>query len=121
VNAHFRLAALLLAILPGVIEVRAQIPAAASSNANAAALTNATLEELMNIQVTSVSKKEESLSKTDAAIFDTRFGWTPKPRLELSVAGQNLLTPLHAEFHNAYELRRTLIERSIYGKITWRF
>jgi len=40
---------------------------------------------------------------------------------EFSVVGQNLLTPLHAEFHNAYEVRRTLVERSIFGKFTWRF
>jgi hypothetical protein len=41
--------------------------------------------------------------------------------IELSVVGQNLLTPLHAEFHNAFEVRRTLVERSVFGKITWRF
>src|SRR5512141_2412510 len=32
-------------------------------------LTTVSLEDLMNIQVTSVSKKEQSLSKTGAAIF----------------------------------------------------
>src|SRR6202521_115675 len=32
-------------------------------------LTQASLEDLMNIQVTSVSKKEQSLSKTGAAIY----------------------------------------------------
>src|SRR5512140_2701287 len=32
-------------------------------------LTTVSLEDLMNIQVTSVSKKEQSLSKTGAAVF----------------------------------------------------
>ena len=32
-------------------------------------LANASIEDLMNIQVTSVSKKEESLSKVGAAVF----------------------------------------------------
>jgi iron complex outermembrane receptor protein len=52
---------------------------------------------------------------------DTRFAWRLGEFTEFSVVGQNLLTPLHAEFHNEYELRRTLIERSVFGKITWRF
>jgi iron complex outermembrane receptor protein len=53
--------------------------------------------------------------------LDTRLAWRVGKFVELSVVGQNLLTPLHAEFHNAYEVRRTLIERSVFGKITWRF
>jgi iron complex outermembrane receptor protein len=53
--------------------------------------------------------------------LDTRFAWRARRSVELSLVGQNLLTPLHAEFHNAYEVRRTLVERSIFGKITWRF
>jgi hypothetical protein len=49
------------------------------------------------------------------------FAWRLGKSTEFSVVGQNLLTPLHAEFHNAYEVRRTLVERSVFGKITWRF
>jgi hypothetical protein len=41
--------------------------------------------------------------------------------IEGAVVGQNLLSPLHAEFHNAYEVRRTLVERSVFGKVVWRF
>ena len=52
---------------------------------------------------------------------DSRFGWRLGKKVELALVGQNLLTPLHAEFHNAYELRRTLVERSVSAKITWRF
>jgi len=52
---------------------------------------------------------------------DSRLAWRVGKSTELSVVGQNLLTPLHAEFHNAFEVRRTLVERSVFGKITWRF
>jgi hypothetical protein len=39
----------------------------------------------------------------------------------LSVGGQNLLTPRHAEFPDELGTSGTLIERSIFGKIAWRF
>jgi iron complex outermembrane receptor protein len=52
---------------------------------------------------------------------DSRLAWRVGKSTELSVVGQNLLTPLHAEFHDAFEVRRTLVERSVFGKITWRF
>jgi hypothetical protein len=41
--------------------------------------------------------------------------------LELSVAGQNLLTPRHIEFANANQVHVTQVERSVVGKLTWRF
>jgi iron complex outermembrane receptor protein len=53
--------------------------------------------------------------------LDTRFAWRIGEFTELSVVGQNLLTPLHAEFHNDFEVRRTLIERSVFGKVAWHF
>jgi len=53
--------------------------------------------------------------------IDTRLAWRIGESAEFSLIGQNLLTPQHAEFHNAFEVRRTLVERSIFGKITWRF
>jgi iron complex outermembrane receptor protein len=52
---------------------------------------------------------------------DTRLGWRIGRSIELSLAGQNLLAPRHAEFHDAYEVNHTLVERSVLGKITLRF
>jgi len=52
---------------------------------------------------------------------DTRLGWRVGERLELSVAGQNLLTPRHPEAAFEYVLNPTLIERSVLGRIMWRF
>jgi hypothetical protein len=51
--------------------------------------------------------------KTSGGYFDRQ--------LELSVAGQNLLRPLHLEFANAFEVDHTQVERSVVGKMTWRF
>jgi iron complex outermembrane receptor protein len=53
--------------------------------------------------------------------LDTRLGWRLGESVELSVAGQNLLRPRHPEFHDALQVNRTQIERSVLGKITWRF
>lgn len=73
------------------------------------------------MDVTSVSKKDEKLSRTAAAIFvvtseDIRRG----QGLSLSVQGQNLLKDHHLEFiDSAGASRSTLINRSAYAKITW--
>lgn len=53
---------------------------------------------------------------------DVRLAWRPRKEVELSVVGQNLAARSHPEFTtgNAGPLPRE-IERSVYGKITWRF
>ena len=51
--------------------------------------------------------------------LDLRLAWRPIPSLELSVAGQNLLHEHHAEFGSPTARRE--IERSVYGKVLWRF
>jgi len=49
------------------------------------------------------------------------LGWKPKKNLELSIVGLNLLDE-HPEFKSDFMLTPlTEIQRSIYGKITWRF
>jgi iron complex outermembrane recepter protein len=50
--------------------------------------------------------------------FDLRLGWRATDRLELSLVGQNLLDDQHAEFWTSV-LKE--VERSFYGKATWRF
>ncbi len=51
--------------------------------------------------------------------LEARIGWSPTPALEVSVVGQNLLRPSHAEFNPPAS--RQLIERGVYGKVLWRF
>ncbi len=56
------------------------------------------------------------------ARFDARLGWRPGERIEFSVVGQNLATPRHIEFvDNSGFFVGTEVERSVFGKITWRF
>jgi iron complex outermembrane recepter protein len=50
--------------------------------------------------------------------LDLRLGWRPTERLELALAGQNLLHAQHAEFFTA---RPEEVQRSVYGKAVWRF
>jgi iron complex outermembrane receptor protein len=52
---------------------------------------------------------------------DTRIGWRHGEGVEFSIVGQNLLRPQTAEFGNAAAVAGTEAERSVFGKITWRF
>jgi iron complex outermembrane receptor protein len=52
--------------------------------------------------------------------LNVRLGWRPNDRLELSVTGQNLLHDEHPEY-GLPGPNRIEIERSIYGKVQWRF
>jgi len=45
---------------------------------------------------------------------DLRYAWRPSRALELSVTGQNLFDPRHAEWQNQAE-----IGRSVFVKVTW--
>jgi len=58
-------------------------------------------------------------SLPDYEEMDSRLAWRAVPRLELSVAGRNLLHDRHVEFGigNA----RRFIERSVYAQLAWGF
>jgi hypothetical protein len=66
------------------------------------------LAELMDQDVTSVSKEPEPLA------------WHPTKNLEISVVGQNLLHDQHPEY-TFPSPTQVQIERSVYGKIAWHF
>jgi iron complex outermembrane receptor protein len=53
--------------------------------------------------------------------LDTRLAYRIGESTELSVTGSNLLQPQHAEFSDQYGLLHTLVERSVFVKVTWRF
>lgn len=50
--------------------------------------------------------------------LDLRLGWRVSERLELSLVGQNLLHDQHPEFSTTAVKE---VQRSVYGKATWRF
>jgi iron complex outermembrane recepter protein len=52
--------------------------------------------------------------------LDLRLGWRASESIDLSLVGQNLLNESHAEFGPATAFREE-VERSLYGKVTWRF
>ncbi|HSK75271.1 MAG TPA: TonB-dependent receptor [Thermoanaerobaculia bacterium] len=52
--------------------------------------------------------------------LDLRIGWSPIPRLDLSLLGRNLLHASHPEFGAPSPLREE-VRRSVYGRVTWRF
>ncbi len=54
--------------------------------------------------------------------FDLRLGWMPVDGLDLSLVGQNLFRSQHAEYAPFFSgAPASLVERSIYIKVTWRF
>ena len=53
--------------------------------------------------------------------LDTQIRWRIRRPIEFSVVGQNLLTARHVEFGNTYGVDYTQVQRSVLGKITWRF
>jgi len=53
--------------------------------------------------------------------LDTRVGWRMGEFTEVSIVGQNLLRPRHAEFPDSQLIDYMLDQRSIFGKLTWRF
>jgi iron complex outermembrane receptor protein len=58
----------------------------------------------------------------DYIALDMRLAWTPKPGLEVSIIGQNLLDSSHPEFNPDFIFSLpTEVERSVTGKVTLRF
>lgn len=54
--------------------------------------------------------------------FDARIAWKPAKNLEFSLVGRNLADNQHLEFKPAIiTTAPTEVERSYYGKVTWRF
>ncbi len=55
--------------------------------------------------------------------LDARLSWKPFQNLEISVVGQNLFDNQHLEFKQELIVNTisTEVERSVYGKIEWRF
>jgi iron complex outermembrane receptor protein len=54
--------------------------------------------------------------------LDARLGWRPGEKIEFSIVGQDLATPRHIEFVDITGFFvGTEVQRSVFGKITWRF
>jgi iron complex outermembrane receptor protein len=53
---------------------------------------------------------------------DARLGWRPAEKIELSFGGQNLLSPRHLEsLADDALVISTMVKRTVYAKVTWRF
>jgi iron complex outermembrane receptor protein len=52
---------------------------------------------------------------------DSRLGWRAREPLEFSLVGQNLLSPRHLEFADTLGINGTLVVRSVFAKVQWRF
>jgi iron complex outermembrane receptor protein len=53
--------------------------------------------------------------------LDLRAAYRPIKNIELSLVGQNLLAPNHLEYVSENQTLPTVINRGIYGKMSWKF
>ena len=54
--------------------------------------------------------------------MDISLGWKPIEYVEVSLVGQNLFAPRHSEFvEYIFFNEDAKLERSLYGKVTWKF
>jgi iron complex outermembrane receptor protein len=51
---------------------------------------------------------------------DARVGWRVCDEVLLEIVGQNIFDESHREFGNATEIGATEIQRSVFGRLTWR-
>jgi iron complex outermembrane receptor protein len=52
---------------------------------------------------------------------DSRLGWRAGESLEFSIVGQNLASPRHLEFADTLGINGTLVLRSVFARVQWRF
>ena len=93
-----------------------------SHDPNRHLLLRSSLEPLRTVQIDSTFRFVSQIANQRVpsyAELDARLAWQPKPALEFSIVGQNLLHNRHAEFGTP--LNRQDISRSVYGKVVWRF
>jgi len=53
--------------------------------------------------------------------FDTTLRWLPNENFSIDITGQNLFDPEHQEFNGGTYHNPAEVERSVFGKITYRF
>jgi hypothetical protein len=81
-----------------------------TSQSSPSDLTQVNIEDPLNLEVTSASKKEQKLSRVAEAIF------------VITQVGQNLLADPHLEFVGPDQIEQSgLIERRACAKLTWQF
>ncbi|MCK4306046.1 MAG: TonB-dependent receptor, partial [Candidatus Eisenbacteria sp.] len=60
--------------------------------------------------------------KIDAyTAVDARIGWMPHNQIELALVGRDLLDASRGEYASEMNNSHTLVQRSVYGLVTWRF
>ena len=76
-----------------------------------------------NLQLDTWFRYADSFGNVPSYVtLDARIAWTLFEGLEVSIVGQNLMESEHLEYQEDYlNTAYVKIERSVYGKLTWRF
>lgn len=76
------------------------------------------------VQLDSYVSYVDNLASKDVDAYvrvDARLGWSPMKSLQLDLVGQNLFSTQHEEFASPILGHATEVERSVFGKVTWRY
>lgn len=69
----------------------------------------------------SVNLLDEQREQEDYILIDINLVWSPTANIEFMLAGQNILEDEQLQYASEYVTPATAIERSFYGKLTYRF
>jgi iron complex outermembrane receptor protein len=67
-----------------------------------------------------VTERLQELSVPGHSRLDLRAAWKPRKDLSIEVVGQNLLRRRHQEYNMIDFLVPSMLERSVYAKVTWK-
>jgi iron complex outermembrane receptor protein len=101
------------------------ISATPGSSAKHHLQTSSVLKLRSNVEWSATVRYVSRLATPNIASYvgaDSTLQWRPRGGLEVSITGQNLLGPRRMEFGNQSKvLFPSPVERSVFGKLTWRF
>jgi iron complex outermembrane recepter protein len=65
----------------------------------------------------------EAMQIPEYITMDLQLAWQARKNLEFTLIGRNLLDTYHPEFGQGmyYYIYPTEVERSVFGKVTWRY
>lgn len=97
-----------------------------NTNPNQQASLGVDWEPVRNWEISSRLRWVDRLEEGNIPSYfglDLRIAWTPRPGLEFSIVGKDLLEDRHSEFgEDRFALTGMHdVQRSVYGQITWKF
>ena len=111
-----------LRLAPGTIDFGNSVTSAEGANPSRQGMLRSSLDLPGQTELDVTARYVSELPSPQVPSYwalDLRWGWRPRPDLELSITGQNLLGPAHGEFGAAST--RTAFSRAVFLELVSRF